>query len=107
MDMPSHVLWTYAIEKAAFPQFIAGHHEFVVASLVFSALPDVLETKPFLIYLLFNQKKFNLNGLKSVVDFAWEINHNMQDEYHNRFNWAAQISFHTHSFLWLGAVTFF
>ncbi len=99
MDLPSHVLWTYALERVTAPNFVNSNLEFVLASLFFAALPDLLESTPFLIYLTLHRKKYNLKKLVSVYSFAIDINHNRQNEYDASFPWAAKISFYTHSFL--------
>lgn len=99
MDLPSHVLWTYALEKITAPTFIDSHPKFVLASLFFSALPDLLETTPFLIYLTLHRKKLNLKNFRSILAFAVDVNHNRQEDYNFQFPWAARISFYTHSFL--------
>ena len=99
MDLPSHLLYTYAFEKLVTPALVVGNPKFIMASLTFSAIPDILETTPFLIYLVFNRKKYGLKNIKSIIAFTADINHNRQDEYSKNFAWASKISFYTHSFL--------
>jgi len=99
MDLPSHVLWTYAFEKITVPNFVNSNPKFVLASLLFVALPDILESTPFLFYLTLNRKKHNLKNFRSILSFAVDINHDRQDEYDTNFSWASKISFYTHSFL--------
>ena len=71
------------------------------SKFIFSALPDFLESSPFLIFITLNKKKYHLKnlGLRSILSFAVNINHIKQDEYRVKFPWAAKISFYTHSFL--------
>lgn len=99
MDLPSHILYTYAVEKVSLPTYLIDKPVFVTTSLVFSSVPDILESTPFLIYLYINKKKLNLNNFREIVSFATEITHNRPTEYENKFKWAANISFYTHSYL--------
>ena len=99
MDLPSHLLYTYAVEKVSVPVYISNHPDFVVSSLIFSCLPDIFETTPFLVYLYFNQKKYSLDGFKSIINFSTDITHNRSEEYVKNFKWASNISFYTHSYL--------
>lgn len=99
MDLPSHILYTYAAEKVSLPPFIIDKPSFVTASLVFSAMPDILESVPFLTYLYLNKKILNLKNIKEVITFASDLTHNRPAEYENRFKWASDISFYSHSYL--------
>lgn len=99
MDLPSHVLYTYAVEKVSLPYYLIDKPGLITASLIFSAAPDVLESVPFLIYLYLNKKRLNLKNIKEVVSFAVEITHNRPMEYENKFKWASRISFYSHSYL--------
>jgi hypothetical protein len=106
MDLPAHVLYTYALEKIAMPILVDNNPQFVFTSLVFSALPDLLESTPFLIYLAFNRSKFGLKNLRSIVAFAIDISHNRPSQYEIEFPWAVQVSFLTHSFLLYAVFSF-
>lgn len=99
MDLPSHVLYTYAAEKVFLSNYIKNNPEFIFTSLVSVSLPDILESTPFLIYLYINKDKYNLKNIKSVISYAADITHNRPLEYQKKFSWAAKISFYTHSFL--------
>lgn len=99
MDLPAHLLWTYALERTVAPEFIVSHPEFVIASLFFSALPDLFESAPFLLFIIWHRKKYQLKNLSSILAFVVRINHIKQNEYSGKFPWAAKMSFYTHSFL--------
>jgi len=99
MDLPSHVLYTYALEKVSLSSNFLNKPDFVISSLIFSTAPDILESVPFLIYLFFNKRKLKLNNLKEIVVFAADLTHNRPIEYEKNFKWASQISFYSHSFL--------
>ena len=99
MDLPSHILWTYILERVVISNSVNSSPKFVLTSLFFAALPDILESTPFIVYLALHRKKYGLKNFKSIFSFVIDITHNKQDEYDTNFPWAAKISFYTHSFL--------
>lgn len=98
MNLPSHILYTYASEKIFIPNYINENQDFVLFSLIFTSLPDLLESIPFIFYLYIKKHKYGLKNFRSIVNYASNITHNKPLEYEKEFHWASKISFYTHSF---------
>ncbi len=98
MDLPSHALWTYVLEKAVAPEFIKTHRPFLFFSLLFAAFPDLITDAPYFIAILCSKNKLGLKSLKEVLNFAYDLNHNRSLEYEALFPWSARLGFFSHSF---------
>ena len=99
MDSPSHALWTYALEKSFWPEFVKTNPGFLFVSLFFSILPDLIVDAPFVLYLLFNKHKYHLKTFKEIINFGYTIIQQKPLEYETLFPWSAKTAFYSHSFL--------
>lgn len=96
MDLPAHVLWTYAVKNVAFPATIKDFG--ILSTLIFSALPDIIESAPFVAYLLFKGGVWRLAGVRRLIVYAFDISHTNQRELEEKFPWVTKLSFSVHSF---------
>ena len=99
MDLPSHALWTFAVEKIFWPDFFKTHHPFLFFSLLFAILPDLIHDVPYTILVLINKNKLGLKGIKSVIHFAYDVNRNQPLKYQALFPQVARLGFFSHSFI--------
>lgn len=81
MDLPAHVLWTYGLGQVFANNFSTKHPNLVLVSLASAALPDILETTPFLFYLWIKRRRLGLNRLRDIVHFAVKIGHEKPEKF--------------------------
>jgi len=99
MDSPSHALWTYALEKSLWPEYLKDNPFFLFSSLFFSVLPDLVVDIPLVVYLIFKKSRFDLKNLKQIIIFAYDIVRNRPEDYQKLFPWSFKTAFYSHSFL--------
>ena len=99
MNLPEHVLWTYASQEIVLSNMVSKNPSFLAVSLMSAALPDILETAPLLVYLYVNRKKYGLNGTKEVINFSYKLVRNNQEQLLKIFPNGVKFSFFTHSLL--------
>lgn len=97
MELISHALWTYILLRIISPEYILTHPTFLILVLIFSMIPDIIETAPLLICIIAKRKKYKITGIKSLIEYAIKVTQKRTEIYKKEFPWATKLSFYTHS----------